>query len=254
MINLREKGLNGFQLKLIGLILMVLDHIYYFFSFKNIPIIFTWLGRIVAPIFVFTAVEGYHYTRSRGKYMLRLYIGFLFMNFGNSLMMAYLPRPDNLSISNNIFSTLFLIVLYISILEIIAKAKEEDNRFKKNLGIGLFITPILLDWIIFLNSKSLTFLNNVIPRISITEGGIVFVLIGIIMYEFRDNRRKQLGIYSFLSLLFVGYQRLMIFAIPLLFLYNGEKGRGMKYLFYVFYPLHIYLLYILSTYILTLGV
>ena len=41
-----------------------------------------------------------------------------------------------------------------------------------------------------------------------------------------------------------GYpQWMMIFALPIIFLYNGTKGRGCKYLFYVFYPLHIVVLY-----------
>ncbi len=65
---MKEKGLTGFQLKLIGLFLMIFDHIHEMFGFtNNIPVAFNWVGRIVAPIFIFMTVQGFIHTRNRKK-------------------------------------------------------------------------------------------------------------------------------------------------------------------------------------------
>ena len=48
------------------------------------------------------------------------------------------------------------------------------------------------------------------------------------------------------ALLTEAYQWMEIFSIPLMLLYNGERGRGYQKLFYVFYPAHVYILYALS--------
>ena len=37
-----------------------------------------------------------------------------------------------------------------------------------------------------------------------------------------------------------------ILAMPLIALYNGEKGKSNKYLFYAFYPVHLILLYVIK--------
>ncbi len=65
--------LTGFQLKLIAAFLMLIDHIYQFIP--GTPIVFTYFGRLVAPVFIFLAVEGFHYTRNRYEYIGRL-LGF----------------------------------------------------------------------------------------------------------------------------------------------------------------------------------
>lgn len=38
------------------------------------------------------------------------------------------------------------------------------------------------------------------------------------------------------------FQWMVIGALPIILLYNGEKGNGRKYFYYLFYPIHIYLL------------
>ena len=48
------------------------------------------------------------------------------------------------------------------------------------------------------------------------------------------------------SMLQYNFQCFMILALPLLLLYNGERGKGHKNFFYVYYPAHIYVLYIIS--------
>ena len=53
-----NKGLNGFQLKILALVFMTLDHIYYFFNgILPIPYIFTIIGRLAMPIFVFLSTR-----------------------------------------------------------------------------------------------------------------------------------------------------------------------------------------------------
>ena len=102
----------------------------------------------------------------------------------------------------------------------------------------------------------------------IMGGGVFFILIGIALYLFRQCRPLQWAAFVVLTMLFdfiriiavLGgsegfaisqmftdyYEWFGVFAVVPMMLYNGRRGRGLKRLFYVFYPAHIYLLYALS--------
>ena len=68
------RGLTGTGLKWIATILMVLDHIHYFFGFTGwIPDWFSMLGRLSAPLFLFCVVEGFTLARNRHHYFLKVY-------------------------------------------------------------------------------------------------------------------------------------------------------------------------------------
>lgn len=221
--------LNGFQLKIIAALLMLLDHIHQFIP--GTPIIFTHLGRLVAPIFIFLAIEGFHYTRDRKNYINRI-LGFgVIMFTGSRIILFFIP--SNTTIPNNIFFTIALSLLFLNLLE----AYKETKKHKR-------LIPLML----------LTLVG-----ISFTEGSFLVLWLAIIFYKYRGDN-KQLAKNFVMISLFIGlilsdfkfslqiwiyesFQWMMVFSLPLILSYNGKRGRGMKYLFYVFYPIHIWVLY-----------
>lgn len=48
------------------------------------------------------------------------------------------------------------------------------------------------------------------------------------------------------SLLRINFQWMMIFALPFMLMYNGKKGKGFGRLFYIYYPVHLVIIHIIS--------
>ena len=86
------------------------------------------------------------------------------------------------------------------------------------------------------------------------EGGFNMVLVAVAFYALRNNRLLQMLPLVLFSLIYFlsdygDISWMMIFAIIPLLLYNSKRGRGgnlSKYFFYIFYPMHIYLLYFIA--------
>ena len=76
--------------------------------------------------------------------------------------------------------------------------------------------------------------------------------LGLLFYIFRRHRMAQMVTLTLVSLFVyltdpTSVQWMMVFAVIPMYFYNDEKGRGMKLFFYIFYPAHIYFLYILAS-------
>ena len=108
-------GFTSYSLKVLALLLMTLDHIYYYLGSGILPIphIFTLLGRISAPLFLFAMAEGFSHTHDRMAYLKRLYLASVLMSVGNDLVNSFLPHPNGAMVINGMFATLFIVGLYI---------------------------------------------------------------------------------------------------------------------------------------------
>lgn len=223
---MKYRVFNGFQLKMIMVILMLLDHIAQFMP--DIPIWFHYLGRIVAPIFFFILVEGFIHTSNREKYMKRLFIWGLIM-FGGSRLLEFIFPYDSY-IPNNIFLSLAFCFALLYIIDLIKKAEESKAK--------LTIYAIIVGFFGLFTEASFL--------------GIGMVLI---FYYFRENKLALsisyiilssifiLGDFSYENIFLINYQWMMVFSLPFILMYNGERGRSLKYFFYAFYPAHIWILY-----------
>ncbi|ACO85600.1 TraX family protein [Clostridium botulinum] len=227
--------LDSFKLKIIAMILMVLDHLPK--AFNNTPIWFGWLGRLVAPIFFFFVAEGFFHTRSKSKYLIRLFGWGAIMFAGSSILNYALPGKEPLQ--NNIFLSLGLSVLLMCIIDYTRKSKN----YKFGIPLAIIVSIVSL----------------------FTEASFDGVLMTLVFYFFREDKIKLsigyilISLFEFimvsgegltyLNLFVLNYQWLMIFALPLILMYNGERGlnnKFIKYMFYAFYPIHLWIITIIS--------
>lgn len=265
-------------LKLIALALMFLDHIHEFIP--GAPLILTILGRISAPVFFFYTVWGFHHTHSRPVYLLRMYLCSALMGILDSVLNAAIPDSYQ-SCTNNIFSTLFVICLFIYLWEKGTtpgkKALMEAAWAAVNLTV-LAVSRTLLSsaWLEAAAEETLgwdfialhTTVTGLLPNAITCEGGLLAVVMGLVLHFCKGSKAglswgyglycaaylamllsagAQAGVADWGRYLFRNaIQWMQILALPLMLTYNGQRGRNLKYLFYVFYPLHIALLFLLG--------
>jgi hypothetical protein len=114
------KKWNVNQLKYFAAFFMALDSMYLAMPLI-IPSWFHLITRFVSPLFSFFVVEGFFHTRSRKKYLLRLWVAAVLMQAGDYLSSLLLGKD---SISDNIFLTLAIGFSLMCVMECAKKAER----------------------------------------------------------------------------------------------------------------------------------
>lgn len=210
-------------LKVVALITMLCDHIaVVLVSAKNDPQLYNILrmiGRISFPIFCFMITEGFRYTSDRKKYFLRL------------LIFAVISEiPFDLAVSGSFFDI-----------------KQQNVMW--TLSIGFLVLTVVEKY------KDKLYLQI----ICITAGSIIAflmkvdyifygVLIISVFYLCRENHYKMFIILMFLLIFQGEAESFGILSIPFIMAYDSDKKEKKlpKYFFYVFYPLHLIVLYLIK--------
>lgn len=204
--------MTGFQLKLLAMLAMTADHIGAVF-FPEIPLL-RWIGRLAMPVLCFFIGEGLRHTRSPRRYLLRL-TGFALLS----------ELPFDLTFyggiewgHQNVYFTLALGLLALWAIQ--SRGME--------------------GWLLALTAALAAELLG-------CDYGMYGVLLILLLDRFHRARSEQLAGAALLNLAFFGLQTqtLSLIALPLLWLYNGKRGRDDRRLSYLYYPAHLCVLGIL---------
>lgn len=178
------------------------------------------IGRMAFPIYCFLLVEGFQRTGSRVKYAGRLF-----------LFAVISEVPFNLAFAGKVFHSTYQNVFFTLLLGLLMIWGMEEIE-KKCSSVLLK----LAGWaVVFLAAA---FLAETLYCDYGAHGMIAVAL----LYLFRKNKVEQImaGCVAFL------WEITAPLAFIFIALYNGKRGMQLKYFFYIFYPAHLLLLYLVT--------
>ena len=226
---IKKFGLTNNQLKIIAMVAMLSDHVGKVLL-PQYPVLQI-IGRLAFPIFAFMIAEGCFYTRNKLRYFLTVFL------LGAGCQVVYLITEK--SLYQNILITFSLSIILIFCTENYKNKKDKTSGVILSFAVsGAFIISILLP-VIFIDQGF------------VIDYGVCGVLLPFAIFYATDKLRKLLFTAGILILLTLdlggGIQWFSLLSIPLLALYNKKRGKyNIKPLFYVFYPAHLVVIYLIS--------
>lgn len=242
--NQTRKGLTGAHLKWMAIILMAIDHIgavilepmllnptvYQVQDWQalyDIYMVLRYLGRFSFPMFCFLMVEGFRHTRSKARYLRNLFV-----------FAVVSEVPFDLALTGELWSTTHQNVFFTLAMGLAAIwfAEYFQSRYMMAMGNQALHQLVYIAAVagIALAAEWLA-----------TDYGAVGVCVIFILYVLREKRFLSAVLaWGILTL----SNWLEIYCFPFIgavMLYNGQRGRQNKYFFYLFYPVHLLLLYII---------
>ena len=215
----KYQGSRNETIRIMAVIAMTLDHIgaFLFPQYTILRII----GRFTMPVFSYGAAMGILKTKNEKKYIARLFIFALISQFP-----FYLVGAKGLSV----ISTIFVTVLFLYLI-------KKDKPIFYLLSLIPFIVSIIIPMdygVYFLLLSTIIYVFRDRMLITFSMGSIVTLLVSFNYYN------SPIQIYSIIGLFFVCFQNTKHMKSML------PKIRLNMYFFYIYYPLHLLILYMIK--------
>ena len=236
-----RKILDANMIKIIAIIAMTIDHIAWLlfpgYPCEPLPIVLHIIGRLTCPIMCYFIAEGYHYTRDVNKYTGRLFIFAIISHF--AYIFASMDFVDFKSFIPfyygnvlNQTSVMWSLAWGLVMLRV-AHSEKIKEAIKPLLIILICLITFPSDWSCIASLCILAFGTNRGNFKKQMLWMVFYVALYSVVYFFALDK-----VYGLI-------QMAVVLAIPVLALYNGQRGKNqavnkvMKWVFYIYYPLHL---------------
>lgn len=276
------KLLNVFQLKIIAIISMAVDHIAVMLGTNYIYYMpMRTIGRISYPIFAFLIANGWNKTKDKTAYISRVMI---FAAVSAIPHMILFGRGKSMGFFNNGIAILYIIVFVCFMLFFAVNANKNKimciifsaiyfffpfftgrrnvlYTFTYSMFVILFVEKIKKGFTKKGEATIITAITSVFdkkdillipmilaPALISGEYGFIGALLIVLLNMSKNDTVSAIliilwGIYEYvIRLSNITYFIPVVFAGLLCLMYNGKKGSDKKNVFYIFYPLHLLIL------------
>lgn len=229
----RRCGLSGTALKFVACVTMLLDHIgascieARYGTAANCPagllkldLTLRLIGRLAFPIFCFLLVEGFLHTHDVKKYIQRLLLFGVVSEI--PFDMAFFRTPFAWQ-HQNVYWTLALGVIALAAMQ---RFQDAAGRLTWQGGAAAVVCALAAE-------------------LAATDYGAIGVALIAALYLTRNSRTQQ----SILGAGMMLFELTAPLAFVLTWFYNGQRGRcpqWAKWAFYLFYPVHLVVLGVLT--------
>lgn len=246
--NRSKRGISGSTLKLIAVIAMLLDHTaasllepailsnpenFELGGIKMTPIVIVYwimrgIGRIAFPIYIFLLLEGFAHTSNRLRYLGRLALFALISEIPFD-MALWVSRTQILEMHilefdyQNVFFTLAIGLLTIMLID---KMWECRREIYTKIVIACMIAGLGMGLAVLL-------------RTDYDAAGVAAIVFAYVLRRWRVPQMAGLCLPLIYS---SGIEAVALIDILPVAFYNGRRGWNLKWVFYVFYPMHLLVL------------
>ena len=228
--------LSGNALKVIAIIAMTIDHLAWIgieeYSQAEVPLqlFLHCIGRLTAPIMIFFVAEGYHHTRNFKKYLGRMAMLTVVSHFA----FCYFSQPSFNPFENQLFNATSIAwpLMWGLIFLKVWDAEKLNAWLKVLITIAGCVLTVTSDWscaaplaILMVGRNRGNFYKQ-----------MLWLMVVITLYA--------VGFFVFNNQTYGMVHMACWFTVPLLSLYNGQRGKisWLGKFFYCYYPAHMALI------------